>query len=98
MLQTLHTRRSRRDSKLAGRACDVRSDRAGGVGGGGVDGVGELALDDAEMFRVFNMGIGMVVIVREEESAGVLRSIRAQKMSAWEIGFIYSGNRRVQLA
>jgi len=52
----------------------------------------------AEMHQVFNMGIGMVVIAREEESARVLRSIRAQKMSAWEIGFIDSGNRRVQLA
>ena len=55
-------------------------------------------VSDAEMHQVFNMGIGMVVIVREEESASVLRSIRAQKMNAWEIGFIDSGNRRVQLA
>lgn len=55
-------------------------------------------VSDAEMHQVFNMGIGMVVIVREEESAGVLRSIRAQKINAWEIGFIDSGNRRVQLA
>jgi len=28
----------------------------------------------------------------------VLRSIRAQKMKAWEIGFIDSGERKVQLA
>ena len=54
-------------------------------------------VSDAEMHQVFNMGIGMVVIVREDQSAGVLRSIRAQKMKAWEIGFIDSGNRRVQL-
>jgi phosphoribosylaminoimidazole (AIR) synthetase len=40
----------------------------------------------------------MVVIVREDQSAGVLRSIRAQKMNAWEIGFIDSGDRKVQLA
>ena len=52
----------------------------------------------AEMHQVFNMGIGMVVIVREAQSAAVLRSIRAQKMNAWEIGFIDSGNRQVQLA
>ena len=49
------------------------------------------------MHQVFNMGIGMVVIVREDQSAGVLRSIRAQKMNAWEIGFIATGHRRVQL-
>ena len=45
-----------------------------------------------------HMGIGMVVIVREDQSAGVLRSIRAQKMNAWEIGFIDIGDRKVQLA
>ena len=55
-------------------------------------------VSDAEMHQVFNMGIGMVVIVREDQSAGVLRSIRAQKMNAWEIGFIDSGDRKVQLA
>jgi phosphoribosylformylglycinamidine cyclo-ligase len=54
-------------------------------------------VSDAEMHQVFNMGIGMVVVVREEESARVLRSIHAQKMNAWEIGFIDSGNRRVQI-
>ena len=54
-------------------------------------------VSDAEMHQVFNMGIGMVVIVREDQSAGVLRSIRAQKMNAWEIGFIDTGNRRVKL-
>ena len=52
---------------------------------------------EKEMHQVFNMGIGMVVIVREDQSAGVLRSIRSQKMNAWEIGFIDTGNRRVQL-
>ena len=54
-------------------------------------------VSDAEMHQVFNMGIGMVVIVREDQSDGVLRSIRAQKMNAWEIGFIDTGNRRVKL-
>jgi len=38
------------------------------------------------------------VVVRGDDSARVLRSIRAQKMNAWEIGFIDSGNRRVHLA
>ncbi|MDP6915241.1 MAG: AIR synthase-related protein, partial [Verrucomicrobiota bacterium] len=55
-------------------------------------------VSETEMHQVFNMGIGMVAIVREEESARVLRSIRAQKINAWEIGFIDSGKRKVQLA
>jgi len=55
-------------------------------------------VSDAEMHQVFNMGIGMVVVVRGDDSARVLRSIRAQKMNAWEIGFIDTGTRRVLLA
>jgi len=54
-------------------------------------------VSDGEMHQVFNMGIGMVVVVRGEESVRVLRSIHAQKMNAWEIGFIDTGNRKVQL-
>jgi phosphoribosylformylglycinamidine cyclo-ligase len=54
-------------------------------------------VSDAEMHQVFNMGIGMVVVVRSDDSARVLRSVRAQKMNAWEIGLIDTGNRQVQL-
>jgi phosphoribosylformylglycinamidine cyclo-ligase len=54
-------------------------------------------ISDGEMHQVFNMGIGMVVVVRGEQSARILRSIRSQKMNAWEIGFIDTGNRKVQL-
>ena len=54
-------------------------------------------VSDGEMHQVFNMGIGMVVVVRGEQSARILRSIRSQKMNAWEIGFIDTGNRKVQL-
>ena len=54
-------------------------------------------VSDTEMHQVFNMGIGMVVVVRDDDSARVLRSIRAQKMNAWEIGFIDTGTRRVHL-
>ena len=50
------------------------------------------------MHHVFNMGIGMTAIVDSESAKGVLRTIRANKLKAWEIGFIDSGNRQVDLA
>ena len=53
---------------------------------------------ESEMHQVFNMGIGMVAIVRGEDSKSILRMIRANKLKAWDIGFVDSGNRKVQLA
>jgi phosphoribosylformylglycinamidine cyclo-ligase len=55
-------------------------------------------VSEAEMHQVFNMGIGMTAIVDSESSKGVLRTIRANKLKAWEIGFIDNGNRQVDLA
>jgi phosphoribosylformylglycinamidine cyclo-ligase len=55
-------------------------------------------VSEAEMHQVFNMGIGMTAIVDSESAKGVLRTIRANKLKAWEIGFIDSGNRQVDLA
>ena len=55
-------------------------------------------ITESEMHQVFNMGIGMVAIVRGDDSKGILRMIRANKLKAWDIGFVDSGNRRVQLA
>jgi len=46
-------------------------------------------LDDAEMYRTFNCGIGMVVIVaqsRAEEALGALRGSGEQAMQIWRIG------------
>ncbi len=40
----------------------------------------------------------MVAIVRGDDSKGILRMIRANKFKAWDIGFVDSGNRKVQLA
>ena len=53
---------------------------------------------ESEMHQVFNMGIGMVAIVKEADSKGILRMIRANKLKAWDIGFVDSGSRKVQLA
>ena len=46
---------------------------------------------DAELYQVFNMGIGMVAIVSIEKANDVLKFIRAQKHKAWIIGEIVKG-------
>ncbi len=46
---------------------------------------------DAELYRVFNMGIGMVVLVGADQAEGVLKFIRAQKHKAWIIGEAVKG-------
>jgi len=46
---------------------------------------------DAELYQVFNMGIGMVAIVSADKSDAVLKFIRGQKHKAWLIGEVVKG-------
>jgi phosphoribosylformylglycinamidine cyclo-ligase len=55
------------------------------------------AVSAQEMFRVFNMGIGMVVIVRPADAARVLAFARRRRMPATVIGDVVNGRRRVLL-
>ena len=55
-------------------------------------------VDNAEMHQVFNMGIGMTVIVSGAKADGVLRSIRRRGNEAWIIGEVIKGNGKVKLA
>lgn len=48
-------------------------------------------VDAAEMYQVFNMGIGMTLIVGAKEADAILRSIRARKQAAWVIGEVKKG-------
>jgi len=43
---------------------------------------------DAEMHRVFNCGIGMVVVVARENEARALEMLRDAGETAWRIGMI----------
>jgi phosphoribosylaminoimidazole synthetase len=54
--------------------------------------MGDITID--EMFRVFNMGIGMVVIVDKDSVAEVQKLIPEQ---TWEIGKLVPGSRKVVL-
>jgi phosphoribosylformylglycinamidine cyclo-ligase len=46
---------------------------------------------EQELYQVFNMGIGMVVIVPANKADAVLRFIQAQKQNAWLIGEVTKG-------
>ena len=45
-----------------------------------------------EMFRVFNMGVGMILIVRPEEADGIVSRLEAGGEQAWHLGEIHTGD------
>jgi phosphoribosylformylglycinamidine cyclo-ligase len=49
---------------------------------------------EAELYQVFNMGIGMVTIVANERAHDVLNFINANGHRAWVIGEVISGSGR----
>ena len=54
-------------------------------------------ISDQEMFRVFNMGIGLVLIVSPHFLDSILRKLAALQVPAAHIGEIVKGRGRVQL-
>jgi phosphoribosylformylglycinamidine cyclo-ligase len=46
----------------------------------------EGGIADAELYRVFNCGIGMVAVVGAAEAGAALNALRAAGESAWRIG------------
>jgi phosphoribosylformylglycinamidine cyclo-ligase len=50
-----------------------------------------------EMFRVFNMGVGMVVITDAAGAAGVTEHVMARGVPAWRMGEVARGSGRVIL-
>ena len=46
---------------------------------------------EAELYQVFNMGVGMTVIVAGGQAEAALRFVRAQKQKAWLIGEVVPG-------
>jgi phosphoribosylformylglycinamidine cyclo-ligase len=52
---------------------------------------------EAELYQVFNMGIGMTLIVAGGKAEAVLKFIRARKQAAWLIGDVLEGSGIVNL-
>lgn len=55
-------------------------------------------VSDAEMYRTFNMGVGMAVIVDSAAANDVMAAARAADTNAWILGYIVSGSGRVVLS
>jgi phosphoribosylformylglycinamidine cyclo-ligase len=54
------------------------------------------SVNEAEMFRVFNMGVGLVMIVSEYFAESIKRHLNHKaKVPAWIIGEVIAGNREV---
>jgi phosphoribosylformylglycinamidine cyclo-ligase len=54
-------------------------------------------VDSAEMYRTFNCGIGMVVIVAAEDASAAVQFLSAQGESAQLIGAVRAGSRGVHI-
>ncbi len=55
-------------------------------------------VSEEEMYRVFNMGVGMVVIIEPASSETILASARSAGVEAWRLGRTIPGSGRVILA
>lgn len=55
-------------------------------------------VDRREMFRTFNMGVGMVVIAAETDAADLIQASRAHGVSAWRLGRVTQGTGQVILS
>ena len=54
-------------------------------------------VDIAEMFRVFNMGVGFCVVVAPRDAGAAIRAIRGAGGEAQHIGTVVGGERRVEV-
>jgi phosphoribosylformylglycinamidine cyclo-ligase len=57
----------------------------------------EGGVERAEMFRAFNMGVGMVAVVAPEDADAVAGALNAAGETAWIAGEIVPGERNVIL-
>ena len=52
-------------------------------------------IEEAEMDRVFNMGIGLVLVVSSYYADSILRLLEEHKLAAWKIGDVLAGEQGV---
>jgi phosphoribosylformylglycinamidine cyclo-ligase len=53
---------------------------------------------DDELYQVFNMGVGMVILAAADQAGQVMKFIRTQKRQAWLIGQVVKGRGIVKVA
>jgi len=52
-------------------------------------------IEEAEMFRTFNMGIGMVVVCAQSDAGRITTQVRERGFNSFEIGRVNNGPRNV---
>jgi phosphoribosylformylglycinamidine cyclo-ligase len=52
---------------------------------------------EPELYQVFNMGIGMTLIVAPEKADAILKFTRAQGQRAWVIGEVTKGQGKARI-
>jgi phosphoribosylformylglycinamidine cyclo-ligase len=55
------------------------------------------SVSDAEMYRTFNMGVGMVVVTSTADQGAVESYLRQQGTAVYEIGLVSKGNQEVSI-
>lgn len=54
-------------------------------------------VEETEMYRAFNMGVGMVIVCDEENKESIISHIKEQGEEVFEIGKVVKGNREVKI-
>lgn len=54
-----------------------------------------LSIPKEELYRTFNMGVGLTLLVKKNEAEKVLSHLQEQKVKAWKIGSIKKGSGQV---
>lgn len=54
-------------------------------------------IEDKEMYHAFNMGIGMVLIIRPESEAEIIARLAKFKLKSWVIGEVIKGKKEVEI-
>ncbi len=54
-------------------------------------------ISQKEMFRTFNVGIGMVLIVRPKDETDIIKNLAKNRLKSWTIGEIVKGNKKTEI-
>jgi phosphoribosylformylglycinamidine cyclo-ligase len=54
-------------------------------------------VEDSEMFRAFNMGVGMVIICAQSDKEAIKSHLEMHGEKSFEIGKVIEGNKEVKI-
>ena len=54
-------------------------------------------LNEHEAYRTFNMGLGMLLVVKREDTDKIMESLESDKVKVYEVGEVVRGEKKVQL-